>query len=177
MPSACPVQGGRRNPYQLLTSYDVYHICLIRCRGYYLFHRTILCGFYSRVATNQERRLLNSNFPVKSFIIVRALRKTSFTRFTKNCDAVTWFWSKPSSLISRHFATKWYLHGTSNAFPRNDFTRWSPSVPQKWWTPLDSLRSCTYRLFCSARPEVWWHFESSVWLSKYESSVVHGYKY
>ena len=27
-----------------------YRICLIRCRSYYLFHRTILCGFYSRVA-------------------------------------------------------------------------------------------------------------------------------
>ena len=28
-------------------------------RGYYLFHHVILCSFYSRAATNQERRLLN----------------------------------------------------------------------------------------------------------------------
>ena len=31
----------------------------IRCRGYDLFHRPILCGIYSRAATNRERRLLN----------------------------------------------------------------------------------------------------------------------
>ena len=27
----------------------------------------------------------------KIFLIVRALRKASFIRLTKNCDAVTWF--------------------------------------------------------------------------------------
>ena len=27
-----------------------YHICSIRCHGYYLFHCAILCGFYSRAA-------------------------------------------------------------------------------------------------------------------------------
>ena len=30
----------------------LYHVCLIRRRGYYLFHHAILCGFYSRAATN-----------------------------------------------------------------------------------------------------------------------------
>ena len=54
-------------------------------------HRTILCGFYSRAATNREWRSLNSGFSVKSFVIVRALRKASFIRLTKNCNAVTWF--------------------------------------------------------------------------------------
>ena len=92
-----------------------HRICSIRCHGYYLFHHTILCSFYSRVATNRERYLLNSVLSVKSFVSVRALRKASFT---KDYDAETWFWSKPSSfLISRHFATKRYLHSTSNPFP------------------------------------------------------------
>ena len=39
-----------------------------------------LCGFYSRAVTNRERRLLNSVFSVKFFVIVRALRKASFIR-------------------------------------------------------------------------------------------------
>ena len=58
----------------------MYRIWSIRCRGYYLFHHAILCGFYSRAATNRERRLFNSVFSVKSFVIVRALRKASFIR-------------------------------------------------------------------------------------------------
>ena len=66
-----------------------YRICSIRRRGYYLFHHVILCGFYSRAATNRERRLLNSVLPVKSFGNIRALRKASFIRLTKNYDAVT----------------------------------------------------------------------------------------
>ena len=37
-----------------------------------LFHHAILCGFYSRAATNQERCLLNSVLSVKSFVNVRA---------------------------------------------------------------------------------------------------------
>ena len=36
----------------------VYHIRSIRRRGYYLFHRPILYGIYSRVVTNRERLLL-----------------------------------------------------------------------------------------------------------------------
>ena len=61
----------------------------------YLFDQTprllfaILCGFYSRAATNQERRLLNSVLSVKIFVNVRALRKASFIRLTKNYNAVT----------------------------------------------------------------------------------------
>ena len=96
----------------------VYCICSIRHRSYYLFHHVILCGFYSRVATNWEWHLLNSVLfmkLVKSFVNIRALRK-SFIKLTKNYNAMAWFWSKPSSfLISRCFATKRYLHGTSNS--------------------------------------------------------------
>ena len=62
--------------------------------------------------------LLNSVLSVKYLVIVRALRNASFIRMMKNCNAVTWFWSKPSSLISRRFASKRYLHGTSNPFPQ-----------------------------------------------------------
>ena len=74
---------------------DKYRIYSIRHRGYYLFHHVILCSFFSRVATNREWRLLNSGLSVKSFGDIRALRKASFIRLTKNYDAVTF-------LISRH---------------------------------------------------------------------------
>ena len=109
--------GGEGEELFLLCSY--YCICLIRRRGYYLFHYASLYSFCSRAATNHERRLLNSVLSVKSFgNVIRALRKACFIRLTKNYDVVTWFWSQPSSfLISRHFATKRYLHGTSNLFP------------------------------------------------------------
>ena len=109
-----------------------YCICSIRHPGYCLFHHAILCSFYSRVATNREWRLLNSVLSVKSFLNVRALRKASFGRLTKNYDAVTWFWSKPSSFLTSHrFATKWYLQSVSSFSSSNDFTRWSPSALQK----------------------------------------------
>ena len=35
----------------------------------------ILCGFYSRVGTDRERRLLNSVLTVKPFVNVRVLKK------------------------------------------------------------------------------------------------------
>ena len=108
------------------------------------FHHTILCGFYSRVAF------------IKISVISKilrncALRKASCTyEIMKNCDAVTWFWSKPSSLISRRFATKWYLHSTSNQFPRflpiishDD----RPSCLKKCQTSLNRVCSCTYRVY------------------------------
>ena len=51
---------------------------------------------------------------------------------------MTWFLSKPSSLISRRFDTKRYLHGTSNPFPRflpmnshDDRPPWNAKLP---WT-------------------------------------------
>ena len=97
-----------------------------------------------------ERCLLNSVLPVKSIVTVRVLRKASFITLTKNCDAVTWFWSKPSSLISRGFATKRYLHCTSNLFPP-----FLPMISQddrspclkKCETYLDSVYFCTYRVY------------------------------
>jgi len=91
---------------------------MIRCRGYYLFHHTILCGFYSRAATKRERPLLNSVVWVKFFCKCKGFEKSQFIRPTKNLDMVTWFWSKTSSsvLISHRFPTKRYLHGTSNQY-------------------------------------------------------------
>ena len=41
-------------------SSTVYCICSIRRRGYYLFHRPVLCGVYLRAATNWEWHLLIS---------------------------------------------------------------------------------------------------------------------
>ena len=170
-----------------------YRICSIRRHGYYLFHRAILCGFYLRAATNWERHLLNSVFLVKFFVIVRALRKASFIRLTKG------LWC---SFISRRFAAKWYLHSTSNSFSSNDFTRWSPSVPQNFSGQCAflylsrvysfdiairarGLFTCARatqifaagsirerRLFRSACPEMWQQFESGVWSSKYSILLI-----
>ena len=40
--------------------HEVYRIHLIRHWGYYLFHQSILYGFYSRVATIRERHSFSS---------------------------------------------------------------------------------------------------------------------
>ena len=37
-----------------------YRISAIKRHDYYLLHHAIYCGYYSRAATNQRRRLLNS---------------------------------------------------------------------------------------------------------------------
>ena len=119
-----------------LQKHAEYRICSIRRRSYYLFHRAILCGFYSRAATNRERRLLNSVFLVKFFVIVRALRKASFIR------RIAMQLDQPPLCYKAV-----YLHGTSNPFPRflpmishDD----RPPCLKKCRTPLDSVRSCTY---------------------------------
>ena len=91
-----------------MTYWKCYRICSIRRRGYYLFHREILCSFYSRVATNQERHLLNSMFSRNC----KGLRKSQFYKINEELGC---------SLISLRFATKRYLHGTSNPFPRFRF--------------------------------------------------------
>ena len=105
-------------------------------------HGAILCGFYSRAAFIK--------LSVKSFVILRALRKASFYKIKKNCDAMTWFLSKPSSFISRCFDTNPYLHGTSNPFPRflpmNSHDDGPPFL-KKCQTSLDSVRCCTYRVY------------------------------
>jgi len=56
-------QGRRKWGIQMVSG--VYHIRSIGRHGYYLFHYTILCGFYSRVATIRERCLLSSGQMVK----------------------------------------------------------------------------------------------------------------
>jgi len=95
-------------------------------------------------------------FSVKSFLIVRALRKASFIRLTKNCDAVTWFWNKQ---ISLHFATKQYLHGTSNPFlhflpmiSHNDRPPCLKNSELLWtaWVPVP----IAYTYSCHSRHEV-----------------------
>ena len=114
-----------------------YRICSIRRHGYYLFHCAILCGFYLRAV------FINSVLSVKSFIIVRAL-----LLFDE-------LWC---SLISRRFATKRYLHSTSNPFPRflpmishDD----CPPCLKNCRTSLDSVGSCTYHVliwYCHLSP-------------------------
>ena len=63
-----------------------------------LFHRAILCAFYSRAAFFKLSVIGKISRNCKGF------EKSQFYKITKNCDAVTWFWSKPSSLISRRSA-------------------------------------------------------------------------
>jgi len=60
-----------------------YHIRTIRHRGYYLFHHAILCGFYSRVATNRERNLLNSVVWVKVFCKCKGFEKSQFYKINE----------------------------------------------------------------------------------------------
>ena len=128
-----------------------------------------------------ERRLLNSVFSVKFVISVKALRKASFIRLTKNCDAA---WSAAALL----------QHGTSNPFPcflpmisHNDRPPCLKNAELLWTACVLVLIVYTHlifairardlftwacatrilavasirerRLFCSACPEVWWQFE------------------
>ena len=98
-------------------SRKVYRICSIRRRGYYLFHRANLCGFYLRAATNREQRLLNSVFSVKFFVIARALRKTSFIqRIAMQLDQPPLCYK---AVPTRHFQSV-------SSFSSNDFTRDRP---------------------------------------------------
>ena len=124
-------------------SRKVYRICSIRRRGYCLFHRTNLCGFYSRAATNRERCLLNSVFSVKFFVIAKALRKASFIRRIA------------MQLDQPPLATKRYLHGTSYRFLPMISHDDRPPCLKKRRTSLDSVRSCIYRVliwYCHLSP-------------------------
>ena len=143
-------------------SKTIYHICSIRRHGYYLFHRAILCSFYSRAATNPEWRLFNSVFSIKSFVFARALRKASFIRLTKNCNAVIWFWNKHSStMIALH---AWKLLWTACVFVPIVYTlairgtRLFTCACATWILAVASIWE--RRLFRSSCPEVWQQFES-----------------
>jgi len=133
------------------------------------------------VATNRERRLLNSVLSVKSFVIERALRKASFIRLTKNCNVVAWFWSQPFQLDQPP------LHASKNAkLP------WTACilVPIVYTLLILSFETrglfmcaCATRilaaasirerqLFRSAHPEVRRQFESGIWSSKYGNHCI-----
>ena len=80
----------------------------------------------------------------------KGFEKSQLYKITKNCNVVTWLWSKPSSLISRCFATKRYLHSTPNQFPcflpmisHDD----RPPCLKKCQTSLNRVRSYTYRVY------------------------------
>ena len=104
-----------------------YRICSIRRRGYYLFHHAILRGFYSRAATNRERRLLNSVLSVKS----------QFYKINKEYT-MRWLGSVEANLPASWSAAALLQSDTYTAPPicffvfasSNDFIRWSLSVPQ-----------------------------------------------
>ena len=98
------------------------------------------------ILENRQLLCMHSSKSLLLVVIVKAL--SGFLRLTKNYDAVTRFWSKPSSfLISHHSATKQYLNSTSNLFPRflpmTSHIDRSPCLQMS----LDSVRSCTYHVY------------------------------
>ena len=100
------------------------------------------------VASNRERCLLNSVLSVKSFVIVRALRKASFYKINEElqCDDLVFkqtFQLDQPPLWYKAVPTR-HLQSVSS-FSSNEFTRWSPSV--KCQTSLDSMCYCTYRVY------------------------------
>ena len=133
-----------------LSVMGIYCICSIRRRSYYLFHRAILCSFYSRAATNWEWRLLNSVLSVKSFVVVRAFRKASFVKINKELQCDDLVFEQAFQLDQPPLCYKGYLHGTSNPFhrflPMNSHDDRLPRL-KKCKTSLNSVRCCTYRVY------------------------------
>ena len=105
-----------------------YLIHRIKGWGYYLFHQSILSGFYWRVATIGEWDLYLTKRNIFCKHVYKGLGVLQY-------HAVTWFPSITSSiLISHPFPKKWYLHalaptciGTSNPFllPKRTKGSWS----------------------------------------------------
>ena len=122
-------------------SVTLYRICSIRRCGYYLFHRAILCGFYSRAA------FIKLSVLSKLFCNCKGLRKASFIR------RVAMQLDQPPLCYKAV-----YLNSTSNPFPHflpvishDD----CPPCLKKCWTSLDSMRSCTYHVliwYCHSSP-------------------------
>ena len=111
----------------------------------------VLCGFYSREATNREQRLLNSVLSVKSCVNLRALRKSQFYKFNKELwsgDLVlkqTFQLLDQPPLCYKVVPTQLLQSISSFFFYFSDFTRWSPSVPPKM---PNYCAYCVYSLHC-----------------------------
>ena len=90
---------------------QLYRICSIRHYDYYLFHHTILCSFYLRAA------FIKLSAIGKIFHKCKGFEKSQFYEINKELRCGDLVLKQTSSfLISRRFATKQYLHGTSNPF-------------------------------------------------------------
>ena len=108
-------------------------------------NKSEIIGYTTPILENRQLLCMHSSKSLLHVVIVKAL--SGFIRLTKNYDAMTRFWSKPSSfLISHRSATKRYLSSTSNLFPR--FLPMTSHVdrPPCLQMSLDSVRSCTYRV-------------------------------
>jgi len=119
------------------------HIRSIRCCGYYSFHHAILCGFYPRVATFREWRLLNSVILVKIFCKCKGFEKSRFYKIKTElrCSDLVLkqnFQLLDQPLLSYKAVPIWHLQSVSSFSSSNDFTRWSPFMPQKMPNLLDS---------------------------------------
>ena len=124
-----------------LISNPDYRICSIRRLGYYLFHRAILCGFYSRAA------FIKLSVVGKIFRNCKGFEKSKINEELRCGGLVlkhTFQLDQPplcyKAVLTRHLQSV-------SSFSSNDFTWWSPSVPPKCKTSLDSLRSCTCRVY------------------------------
>ena len=163
---------------------SIYRICSIRRRGYYLFHCAILCGFYSRAATNRERRLLNSSVLSKNFHNCKGFEKSQF--YSMNCDAA---WSAAGLLQSGTYTAlpirflvffKWFHTMIALRASKNAELLWTACILVPivysfdiaiwawglftWACATRILAAASIRerrLFCSAHPEVRRQFKSS----------------
>ena len=154
-----------------------YRICSIRRRGYYLFHHVILCGFYSRAATNRERRLLNSVSSVKVFRTeCKCFEKSQFYKLNKKYRCGDLVLKQTFQLLDQPplcctappicffvFFYQW-LHmlvalRTSNSLPW-PFESWGLFTFARATRILAAANIREWQLFHSAHPEVRRQFES-----------------
>ena len=154
------------------------------------FYHAILCGFYSRAATNRERHLLNSALSVKSFIIVRALRKVSCIRLMKNTHTHThththlsleleWVHSRLLRLLLKNM--KWSLYSLLSAlrqkrkvivFPQITFSSLMqqptekplkiPRLPNNTASQYNKTRR---QLYCLRMAVIVWKSSTHAWLA------------
>ena len=110
-------------------------ICLIRHRGYYLFHLAILCGFHLRPATNREWRLVKLSVRGKIFRNFKSIEKCQFYNINKELRCGDLVLKQTFQLLDQpplcYKAVPTQHLQCVSSFSSNDFTRWSPSVPHK----------------------------------------------
>ena len=143
-----------KNPHYTYHSHDhkyTYYICSIRGSHYYLFHKSILCGFYSRVGTIREWGWFNS---VKNPLYINTCTKGLEFYDIKSELTCNDLVSEQNfqHLDQPSLSTERYLHSTSNLFPP---FRLSGRTKGSWRRTLLDLAwilcsfSCLFLLVCN----------------------------